>query len=653
MFNIISKLAQLIGLVALAAAPLAAQTAEPPPLAAYGNMPDIERIALSPSGNRIAAVMTQGGERVVLVLTSDLSPLHKMKLEGAKVRGLEWVGDDWVQIVISRTERLQAGFVGSEQYETVHALLLPADQAQQMHMVFDKDPTILNAIWGSYGVRNLGGKWRAYFGGRERTRDARGYSFSNRGPGLFAVDPATGDRRQVAAPGSMGEGTSWVLGPDGEVAATFSIDVARGTWAVKAPGGKVLASGTSKNGDANLVALGKDGRTVIYSELNEAEGLTRWFEVPLDGNARPSDFMKAGEVERLFTDRRSGQVLGVLRVGPNQRPEFYAPEHQAVVSNIYRAFPGLQVDLMDWTPDFSRVLVRTNGNGDSGTWYLVDMARMSAKALGYEREAIGPEHVGPISRFEYQAGDGLNLDGILTLPPGKEARNLPLVMLPHGGPHSHDEEVFDWWAQAFASRGYAVLQPNFRGSTNRDEAFMRAGFGQWGKTMQTDISDGLAALAERGIVDPKRACIVGASYGGYAALAGVTLQQGLYRCAVAVAPVSDLGSLFSSEYEDSGRRDMFKRSLLEELGPRAGFEAVSPRRFAAKADAPVLLIHGKDDSVVPFDQSSKMEDALKGAGKPVRLVVMREEDHWLSRAETRLQMLREAVAFVQQHNPPD
>jgi len=226
-------------------------------------------------------------------------------------------------------------------------------------------------------------------------------------------------------------------------------------------------------------------------------------------------------------------------------------------------------------------------------------------------------------------------------------------MLPHGGPHAYDEQAFDWWAQAFASRGYAVFQPNFRGSTNRDDAFVRAGYGEWGRKMQTDISDGLEELVRQGIVDPKRACIVGASYGGYAALAGVTLQQGLYRCAVSVAGVSDLSLMYNTDYRESGQVGLLRRSLLEELGPRSGFGAASPRRLAAQADAPILLIHGREDTVVPYEQSAKMADALKDAGKPHRLVDLGEEDHWLSRSSTRMKMLEEAMAFVQEHNPAD
>lgn len=271
--------------------------------------------------------------------------------------------------------------------------------------------------------------------------------------------------------------------------------------------------------------------------------------------------------------------------------------------------------------------------------------------MGADYPLIGPEAVGAISTISYKAGDGLALDGILTLPPGREAKNLPVILLPHGGPNAQDTERFDWWAQAFASRGYAVFQPNFRGSTNRDTAFMRAGNGEWGRKMQTDISDGLAELVRRGIADPKRACIVGASYGGYAALAGVTLQKGLYRCAVAVAPVSDLSDMYWTDYRQSGGNRMLRRSLNDSLGPLANFAAVSPRRHARDASAPILLVHGKDDTVVSFKQSSAMADALKEAGKPYEMVVLREEDHWLSRSATRQQMLDAAMRFVSQHNP--
>ncbi len=651
MSRIFIAVRHVLCLVALALMTATAQAAEAPPLTAFGNLPDIENMALSNDGSRLAAVMTIGGERVVLLMTAELDTLRMMRIEQAKVRGLEWIGNDHVAVQVSRTEVLGPEFTPS-QIEFYHALLIPAEEGAEHSLVFD-DATMLNAIFGSFGVRNVDGRWKVYFSGVERERGARGYYIGSTRPDLFAVDVATNQHRRLADKGSQGYGYSWLLGADGQLAAMMEIQVRTGDWSLKVPGGPVIASGNSTNGDVGLVSLGRNGTTAIYSELNEREHVTHWFEVPLDGSSAPTNFMRSDEVDRLYRDRNTGLLLGMLRTGANSRPEFFNPQHQTAIDKIYRAFGDFQVDLMDWTPDFSRALVRTSGNGDSGTWYLVDLTRLGAAAVGYERQALGPEHVGAVSTVTYKAGDGMDMDGILTLPPGREAQNLPLVVLPHGGPHAHDEEGFDWWAQAFASRGYAVLQPNFRGSTNRDEAFMRAGFGQWGKAMQTDISDGVAELARQGIVDPQRACIVGASYGVYEALAGVTLQQGLYKCAVAVAPVADLGSLFSDEGGTSNRSGMLRRSLLEELGPRSGFDAVSPRRLASRADAPILLIHGKDDTVVPFDQSDNMAHALDSAGKPYKLVVLRQEDHWLSSAATRIQMLEEAVSFVEEHNPAD
>jgi dipeptidyl aminopeptidase/acylaminoacyl peptidase len=171
--------------------------------------------------------------------------------------------------------------------------------------------------------------------------------------------------------------------------------------------------------------------------------------------------------------------------------------------------------------------------------------------------------------------------------------------------------------------------------------------------MQTDISDGLAELVRQGIVDPKRVCIMGASYGGYAALAGVTLQQGQYRCAVSVAGVSDVAEMYAADMRISGNDQTLRRALKEQVGSGRSLKEISPVQFAERSDAPVMLIHGKDDTVVMYDQSKRMERALRAANKPVELVTLEGEDHWMSKGTTRLAMLEAVIAFVQRHNPAD
>jgi dipeptidyl aminopeptidase/acylaminoacyl peptidase len=289
---------------------------------------------------------------------------------------------------------------------------------------------------------------------------------------------------------------------------------------------------------------------------------------------------------------------------------------------------------------------------------VVDLASHKATPIGQAYAGINPDDVADVSIASYRAQDGTKIDAFLTLPTGREPKNLPLIVLPHGGPAARDEAGFDWWAQALASRGYAVLQPQFRGSAGLGWRLESAGFGEWGRKMQSDLSDGVRALATAGLINPKRVCIVGGSYGGYAALAGVTLEQGVYRCAVSYAGVADLHRMIGgvwSAWVDADRSSG-ARYLDRFVGAKQPadpvFDKVSPLRHVDGVNAPILLIHGKEDSVVPYEQSVVMESALKAAHKPVEFLTLQNEDHWLSHDATRQQMLQATVTFLEKNNPP-
>jgi dipeptidyl aminopeptidase/acylaminoacyl peptidase len=230
--------------------------------------------------------------------------------------------------------------------------------------------------------------------------------------------------------------------------------------------------------------------------------------------------------------------------------------------------------------------------------------------------------------------------------------------LPHGGPGARDTLDFDWLREAIVSRGYAVLQPNFRGSSGYPNGFQQAGYGEWGRKMQTDLSDGVRHLVAEGVVDPKRVCIFGWSYGGYAALAGATLEHGVYRCAADMAGPSDLRLMLQYVETKTGSRNndslRFWDRYMGVKGPGdPALDLISPARQAANAEIPILIVHGKDDTVVDYRQSTVMADALRQAGKPVSLVSLDSEDHWGSRSETRLQLLRAVMDFLIANNPPD
>ena len=632
--------------LAISAPNLVAQ--EQVPLSAYGALPEVEDAAISPSGTNIAILLTQDGTRQLFFLDSNMKLIRRMAVGDAKVRYFDWIGDDQLMLVTSQTERL-SGFTTNKAEFSV-ARMIPVTYEGEIQTVFGNSRDLVDSVAGSYGSRFIDNRWMAYFGAIELQKAGGGlrseYVWNHGRPFLYGVETRTNRATRVAAPARDGVSRDWVLDERGEVAATIDVSSEDGDWKLSGPQGDVIASGNERNARVGLVGLGYDGTSVIYSERDD-DNVTRWYEVPLAGGAA-KPFLKDEDVDRLYWDERTGRLIGYL--DGNKGPVFRDPTFQSAATGIRNAFADFDMRMVDWSPDFKKVLVRTSGNGDSGSWFVVDLTTGKADAIAYERQKLGPKEVGAISTVEYTASDGMEMDGILTLPPGREAKNLPVVMLPHGGPHSSDSAEFDWWAQAFASRGYAVFQPNFRGSTNRDEAFKLAGYGEWGRKMQTDISDGLAMLAEMGIVDPDRACIVGASFGGYAALAGVTVQQDIYKCAVAVAPVSDIRTMYNEDTRASQAR-VTKTALLDQLGPKERWDDVSPRRLAARADAPVLLIHGRDDTVVPYSHSHQMADALKDAGKPYELVTLDGEDHWLSLSKTRLQMLEAAVGFVQKHNP--
>ncbi len=628
--------------------PMAVSAQEPLPIEEYGKLPDVEDVAISPSGDRIAVLMTIGGKRLIAGIEDKDTVIGRFGVDDLKIRYLEWVGEDRLMMVFSRTQDLGYGFT-TDKAELYMASILPMGTNVEAGTVFEKQRDLVGAIMGNYGVRQIDGRWYGFFGALRLKRGVtQSYTFDHGRPFLYRIDLEDFSVRKVANAARTEHDNDWVINARGEVAATFEISDQSGKWTLKGPSGDRIAQGQNTTGRIGLVGLGKDGTTVIVSESGPES--TRWFEVALAGGEQ-KPFLPGVGFDRLYFDDVTGHFVGYLKKGPEPEPVFFDENKKKSASMVRKAFGDLQVRMLDWTQDLDKVLVRTSGNLDSGTIFRVDVGNRRAEPVAYERNAIAPAYVGKISTFEYTASDGLEMDGILTLPPGKEPKNLPLVMLPHGGPHSHDTPSFDWWAQAFASRGYAVFQPNFRGSTNRSGSFRRAGYGEWGRKMQTDKSDGLAALAETGMIDADRACIVGASYGGYAALAGVTIQQGIYRCAVAVAPVSDIKDMYQQDYRATGGDRTTKKSLLEQLGPRDRWDAVSPVRLAERADAPIMLIHGKDDVVVPYSHSTKMADKLKDHKKPYEMITLEGEDHWLSLSETRKQMLNEAVRFVEQHNP--
>jgi len=538
--------------------------------------------------------------------------------------------------------------------------VLNVDTGKSFQVFEHQSRKVANAVMGSYGTAQVDGHWYGWFGGRS----CDGEWYNCRGikdyQDLYRVDLDTGDST-IAGPG-RDDIDGWLVSAAGEVVARALYDEKTGGWWVLA--GKklnqVLVYGQNDFGGVGLLNFGRTADTVLVDAPNgatgEGGGGNSFREFPVESGTSPDSVDTSGMAEPII-DPATHLWIGEILRNDEQETTFFAPELQARWRGARKAFPNTIAHLESWSIDFNKLIVFTEGGDDSGTYWLVDIQKHAASPIGTQYPTVTSNDVGPVSMLAYRAADGLELHGVLTLPPGKPAKDLPLVVLPHGGPEARDYPSFDWWAQAYASRGYAVFQPNFRGSSGYGTPFRDAGLGEWGRKMQTDISDGVAELAKKGI-DPKRACIVGGSYGGYAALAGVTVQQGLYRCAVSVAGVADPGEMLKETARANGTaRTSETRYWQAFMGVDSSsdsrLDAIAPTELARKADAPVLLIHGKDDTVVPIEQSRLMERALRRADKPVEFVTMDSEEHHLMHEQTRIQMLKAAVGFVEKYNPPN
>jgi len=322
---------------------------------------------------------------------------------------------------------------------------------------------------------------------------------------------------------------------------------------------------------------------------------------------------------------------------------FFDKEMQLLQAKIDKAIPGNRNHIYSISADLKKFLVFSSSSTDSGTYYLGQSNPVKLDAIAYSYKKLLPEFMSKTQRVEYVARDGLKIEAYLTLPKNGPQKNIPTLMFPHGGPMARDSDAFDYWAQFFANKGYAVLQMNFRGSDGQGLELRNAGLKNWGKEMQDDVEDGARYLIAKGIADSGAIGIVGASYGGYASLMGVVKTPDFYRCAISVNGVSNVYDLVKSN-----RAFWQSYNVVDEQigNDNATLKAISPVNFADKIKAPVLLVHGTDDRQVEIKHSYEMRDALQKAKKDVTFVELPSEDHYLLNEKNRIDTFRAMDAFL-------
>lgn len=626
-----------------AAAPAVA--ADAPPIAAFAALPAISSLDISPDGSMVAYVRRDGEQSQAIVQNRAGEMVAAVDLGTERARGVFWASPDHLAIRIGVIGRADGVFTRGE-FSIVDILNVRTNQV--VRAMRNADREALGAV---------GDAWRGTYNGQPVlyvegfTREPTRYQLD-----IYRIDLASGRGRMHFQGGDWTAG--YLMKPDGEVVARTDYNRETGDWAylTKAAGWRPIMSenapldtpsvgGFGRATDTSLMFTDDEGEYAV-SEINLATG-----EIgePTAYPSPVSNVLRAAD----------GRLIGVGYMEHQRTYQYFDEALAAQVQRVQASLPGRNVTLASMSDDQKVLAFYSEGAGDSGTYYLFDTEARRVAVVGRPYPTVQGEALGEVRVVRYKAADGMDLVGYLTLPPGKEPRNLPLVLMPHGGPAARDEAGFDWWSQAMAAQGYAVFQPQFRGSDGFGNALLEAGYGEWGRKMQSDLSDGVRHLVAAGAVDASRVCIVGASYGGYAALAGMTMEPGVYRCAVAVAPVSDLRAMLQGEekWRNKGSKNSTIRYWSRFMGVENSSDPrlteLSPTSLASRAQGPILLIHGRDDTTVPYDQSTRMQSALQAAGKSSRLVTLTGEDHYLSLPATRQQMLTETLSFLAANNPAD
>jgi dipeptidyl aminopeptidase/acylaminoacyl peptidase len=617
------------------------------PIPAYGRLPSIEQAALSPDGSRIALITTVYEVRLLTVISlKDGTLLAKARVGDAKLRGMQWA-DDQRLLMTTASSTMPFELEGERvEWDLLSVFDVKTQKGSELlNHVAGEIPT-MNTIYGPVVVQHRGADTLVYVHGFYISGETR--------PGLFRINLNSGTEALIKK--SEDSTDEWVVDDSGEIVAAKGYLEREHRWSIDLfhEGRRwQTVSGIAPVDVPDILGLSAEGDSLVVAVT--AQNGTAWRPLSISDARWGADLSPEESLNEIVLRNGSRRIIGTAFIGDSARYHFADPQLQESWGWITRVFHYQQIEFVSASADYSKILVRVMGDKFGFAYYLADVKERLTTKIGDVYEGLG--QIAEVRPIKYPAADGLEIPAYLTLPPGRPEKALPVIVMPHGGPEARDIRGFDWWAQALAAQGYAVLQPNFRGS-DLGPKWVAAGYGEWGRKMQTDLSDGLQYLVSQGIVDPKRACIVGASYGGYAALAGVSLQSGIYRCSVAVSGISTVSTFMRwiGRKEQYGARTglRYLARFLDVTDPDdRKLDAISPLRHADQITVPLLLIHGRDDVTVPYDQSAELAKVLQRAGRPVQFVTLEKEDHFLSRSETRLQMLQASIEFLRKNNPPE
>jgi dipeptidyl aminopeptidase/acylaminoacyl peptidase len=601
---------------------------------------------LSPDGQSLAYFGYIQGQKFIAIASVGSTQPVIVRLDDIVAQQLFWAGNDHVVVTASQAFERFNNFVvrGFQTFDVRVAYSIDARTGEATRLLRTDRVAEDNFDLGNVqGFKRDGDEVVALMSAR---------STRNRYL-LFRVDLDTGRGVQLDRAGE--DPARWFT--DAEGTPVLRVDTSRTDRTIKifhADGSDwhpVLSDTLENLSQPRVLGLADDGASVVIAHNDPVSDfrLAEKFAIA-SGQSLERYTVDGAEFAFATTDKFSSEVTSLRFASGYEDTVWFEPRVQAVARALEQFSEDAFIALQSWDDAKRNFVVYVEQPQRAGSYLLFEARSGNFTPLAPLYPALVDQELAPVKSFRFAARDGQELEGFITVPAHHSAHK-PLVMLPHGGPASRDSIAYDWERQLLAAHGYAVLQVNFRGSTGYGQAFEEAGYGEWGiGVAQHDVTDAVRYAIDQGWGNEDAVAILGASYGGYVAMAGAAFTPDIYQCAVSINGISDLPHMIEQERLAMGRDSWvltyWQDATGDTIGGRELLQAASPRNSVDAVDIPVLLIAGDKDSVVQKDQSIRMHRALQRANKNSTYVELAELDHWYSSATERKALYRNVMGFL-------
>lgn len=614
----------------------AGTTAAKPSVEHFFKNPEFAGVQLSPSGKYLATLMPINGHRNIVVLETDKlnQPKQLTGLSDQDVAGFFWANDDVVVFQMDEDGAENFGLYAVDRDRKkprIRTLIEPEISRDGI-----KFATVVSTLPDDPGhiIVQWNKRRPAYFG-------------------LYKVNVNGGVPKLMAD--KLSDVTGWFVDHNG---------VARGAYAIEGLNVRlyyrsgeddefrVIRESNALEADILPLGFAYDNRT-MYVLSNIGHNKAALYTYDPEKNEL-EDLLFAHDkvdVNGVLMSHERRKLLGATYYDDFPHRHFFDDKERQIFESLDAAFPDKVVNFTSATKDESLYTLFVGNDIDPGNYYLYNRKTNEVRYLLPSRSWIKPEEMSPMKPIRFTARDGMTIPGYVTIPRDRKVgERLPLIVNPHGGPFG----VRDTWGyrsehQFFASRGYAVVQVNFRGSGGYGREFEMAGYGKWGREMQHDISDAVQFMIDEGIADPDRICIYGASYGGYATMAGLTFTPELYKCGINYVGVTDVGLLFDSMPRHWEPQKEVMKEQIGDPKDKEFMNSISPLAHVENIQAPLFIVHGRRDPRVVIEHADDLRKAMRKLDKPFEWMVKANEGHGFQKEENRLELYRRMDKFLEKH----